>query len=84
MAENIEVLRMLIPNGGYVAVGEDYEGIQFLECEPISKKEWQEGFAKVDAWKDEQDAAKVLAKKSAQSKLAALGLTVEDLTALGL
>jgi len=84
MAQSREVLRMLIPNGGYVAVGEDYEGIQFLECEPISKKEWQDGFAKVDAWKAEQDAAKVAAKKSAQSKLAALGLTVEDLTALGL
>ena len=84
MAENIEVLRMLIPNGGYVAVGEDYEGIQFLECEPISKKEWQDGFAKVDAWKVEQNAAKVAAKQTAQDKLTALGLTVEDLTALGL
>jgi hypothetical protein len=84
MAENREVLNMLIPNGGYIAVGEEYEGIQFIECEPITKKQWQDGFAKVDAWKDEQDAAKVAAKKSAQSKLAALGLTVEDLTALGL
>ena len=84
MAENREVLNMLIPNGGYIAVGEEYEGIQFIECEPITKKQWQDGFAKYDAWKDEQDAAKVAAKKSAQSKLAALGLTVEDLTALGL
>jgi hypothetical protein len=84
MAESREVLQMLIPNGGYYAVGEEFEGIQFIECEPITKKQWQDGFAKYDAWKDEQDAAKVAAKKSAQSKLAALGLTVEDLTALGL
>ena len=84
MAESREVLNMLIPNGGYVAVGEEYEGIQFLECEPITKKQWQDGFAKVDAWKAEQNAAKVAAKQTAQDKLTALGLTVEDLTALGL
>jgi hypothetical protein len=84
MAENREVLNMLIPNGGYIAVGEEYEGIQFIECEPITKKQWQDGFAKYDAWKAQQDQAKVAAKKSAQFKLAALGLTVEDLTALGL
>jgi hypothetical protein len=37
MAKCYEVLSMLIPNGGYVQVGEEYEGIQFLECEPITK-----------------------------------------------
>jgi hypothetical protein len=84
MAESTEVLRMLIPNGGYVAVGEDYEGIQFLECEPITKKQWQDGFAKVDAFKAKQDAIKLAAKQIAQDKLTALGLTVEDLQALGL
>ena len=84
MAESREVLNMLIPNGGYIAVGEEYEGIQFIECEPITKKQWQDGFAKYDAWKVEQNAAKVAAKQTAQDKLTALGLTVEDLTALGL
>jgi hypothetical protein len=84
MAQSREVLNMLIPNGGYVAVGQDYEGIQFIECEPITKKEWQDGFAKVDAWKDEQDAEMLAAKTAAQAKLTALGLTVEDLQALGL
>lgn len=84
MAESREVLNMLIPNGGWVAVGEEYEGIQFIECEPITKKQWQDSFAKVDAWKAEQNAAQLAAKKAAQAKLAALGLTVEDLQALGL
>jgi hypothetical protein len=84
MAKPNEVLAMLIPNGGYVQVGDTYEGIQFLECEPITKKQYTDGFAQYDAWKANQDADKATAKAIAQAKLAALGLTVEDLTALGL
>ena len=84
MAKSHEVLSMLIPNGGYVQYGEDYEGIEFLECEPITKKQYTDGFAQYDAWKIQQDTAKAEAKATAHAKLAALGLTVEDLTALGL
>ena len=84
MAKSYEVLSMLIPNGGYVQVGDTFEGIEFLECEPITKKEYEAGFAKYDKWIIEQEKAKATAKASAQAKLAALGLTVEDLQALGL
>jgi hypothetical protein len=84
MAKSEQVLMMLIPDGGFVQIGEDYEGIQFLECEPITKEQYEAGFAQYDAWKAEQDAAKKQAKETAQAKLNALGLTVEDLTALGL
>jgi hypothetical protein len=84
MAKINEVLGMLIPEGGYVCIGEDYEGIKFLECEPITKAEFIAGFAQYDAWRAEQDNAKTAAKEAAQAKLAALGLTVEDLSALGL
>jgi hypothetical protein len=84
MAKHWQVLQYLIPNGGYIQVGEDYEGIEFIDCEPITKKQYQDGFAKYDAWKAEQDASKAEAKAAAQAKLAVLGLTVEDLTALGL
>jgi hypothetical protein len=84
MAKANEVLSMLIPNGGYVAYGEDYDGIQFLECEPITKAQFTAGFAKFDAWKAEQDAKADADKASAQAKLAALGLTSNDLKALGL
>jgi len=84
MAKNYEVLAMLIPNGGYTQVGEDYEGIEFLECEPITKKQYTDGFAQYDAWKTKQDSDKAAAKSTAQAKLSALGLTVEDLQALGL
>lgn len=84
MATNYEVLGMLIPNGGYVQVGTEYEGIQFLECEPITKAEYEAGFAKYDAWKAQQDAEKAAAKAAAEAKLEALGLTADDLKALGL
>jgi hypothetical protein len=84
MATGAEVLRMLIPNGGYVLSGEEYEGLQFLECEPITKAQYEAGFAQYDAWKAEQEAAQTAAKAAAEAKLAALGLTSDDLKALGL
>jgi hypothetical protein len=84
MAQAHEVLGMLLPNGGYVAYGDDYEGIQFLECEPITKAQFIAGFSTYDAWKAEQDAQVAAAKSSAEAKLAALGLTGDDLKALGL
>ena len=84
MARPDEVLSMLIPNGGYTQTGETYEGINFLECEPITKKQYEDGFALFDLWKIEQDAAQASAKTEAQAKLAALGLTTDDLKALGL
>jgi hypothetical protein len=84
MATNYEVLGMLIPNGGYVQVGTEYEGIEFIECEPITKAQFEAGFAQYDAWKAEQNAKATADKASAQAKLAALGLTADDLKALGL
>jgi len=45
MATIQNVLSMLIPNGGYVARGDLYEGIEFLECEPITKEQFEAGFA---------------------------------------
>ena len=84
MADSIDVLNMLLPNGGWVLVGDQYEGIDFVECEPITKAQFEAGFAKYDAWKAEQDAFKVAAKEAAEAKLAALGLDANDLKALGL
>jgi hypothetical protein len=75
MADTSQVLGMLIPNGGYVAVGDEYEGIQFLECEPITKAQFEAGFAQYDAWKAEQDA-KAAADKAAL--LTKLGITADE------
>ena len=84
MATGTEVLRFLLPQGGWFIEGDDYKGIQFLECEPITEAKFKAGFAQFDAWKAEQDTKAEADKASAQAKLAALGLTADDLKALGL
>jgi hypothetical protein len=84
MAKGYEVLEMLIPAGGWIITDDEYEDIQFIDCEPITKAEYEAGFAQYDTWKAEQELSKATAKAVAQGKLEALGLTVEDLTALGL
>jgi len=75
MATSAEVLRYLIPNGGYTAMGEEYEGINFVECEPITKAQFEAGFAQYDAWKAEQDAAQATTKAAL---LAKLGITADE------
>jgi len=65
--------------------GDDYEGLTWLSDTPKPSKTTLDGL-----WQEVQDLmqaeteAKAEAKQTAQAKLAALGLTVEDLTALGL
>jgi hypothetical protein len=70
---------MLIPGGGWIVSGNDYEGIEFLECEPITKAEFEAGFAQYDAFKAEQDAAKAQAKAVLLERL---GLTQEEFNTL--
>jgi hypothetical protein len=75
MANLQQVLSMLIPNGGYVATGDEFEGIQFLECEPITKAQFDAGFAQYDAWKAEQDAARAAQKAALLNRL---GITEDE------
>jgi hypothetical protein len=84
MATSAEVLTMLIPTGGWTVTGNDWSGVEFIEATPISETQFNAGFAMYDAWKAEQDADKAAAKVAAEAKLAALGLTADDLKALGL
>ncbi len=75
MAKSYQVLAMLIPNGGYVQYGEEYEGIQFIECEPITKKQYEDGFAQYDAWQAQREAELNNAKTALYEKL---GITAEE------
>ena len=84
MATAADVLNMLIPEGGWIIYGNDWEGVQFIEAKPITKAQFTAGFAQYDALKAEQDSKAGAAKSAAQAKLAALGLTADDLKALGL
>ena len=85
MATAGQVLSYLCNDVEWSLIGENYDDINWLGNKPsITKKQFTDGFNKYDAWKIEQDNAKAAAKEIAQAKLATLGLTVEDLTALGL
>lgn len=85
MAKASEVLQYLRPDGGYVMVGDDYENIVFESyCKPFSKAEYEAAFAEVDAAKTKAEAEAAAKKAAAEAKLTALGLTAEDLKALGL
>ncbi len=84
MTTGADVLEMLIPTGGWVITGDEFEGITFIEANPITKEEFQAGFAKYDAWKAKQDTKAAADKATLLAKLEALGLTDNDLKALGL
>jgi hypothetical protein len=79
MAKGYEVLEMLIPQGGWIIVGNDYEDITFLNCDPITKQEFETGFDKVDTFKAQQDAEKAAAKAALLERL---GITAEEATLL--
>lgn len=82
MATATEVLQMLRPNGGWIMHDNDYDKIQWLECEPVSRADFDAGFAEYDAWKAGQEEAKRVARANAEAKLIALGLTEDDIRAL--
>jgi hypothetical protein len=84
MVTGAEVLTFLIPDGGWVITGDDYEGIQFLECDSITKAVFEAGFSKVEAFKKAQEEKFKTDKELARTKLAALGLTLDDLKTIGL
>jgi len=76
MAKSHEVLGMLIPDGGYTQTGDDFEGIQFIDCKAITKKQFLDGFTQFDSWKANQEAEKAAAKQAVLQKL---GITAEEL-----
>ena len=79
MTTGADVLSMLIPQGGWIITGEEYENIEFIECDPITKKQYQDGFSQFEAWKADRDAEKQAVIDSRNAKFMALGLTAEEL-----
>jgi len=75
MSTSREVLKMLLPDGGYVLRGEAFEDIEFIEAKPITKAQFEAGFAQYDAWRADQDADKATAKSEL---LAKLGITQDE------
>ena len=76
MALSGQVLSMLCPDAEFTITGEDWDTIVWHNGEaPITKKQFQDGFAKYDAWKAQQDSAKADAKAELLSRL---GITAEE------
>jgi len=76
MATGTDVLNMLLPQGGWILIGDDFDGITWVDERPrCTKAEFEAGFAQFDAWKAEQEA-KAAADKAAL--LAKLGITADE------
>jgi hypothetical protein len=82
MASGGDVLFMLCPNAPAVIYGDDYDNINWFDNEPaITKKQFEDGFNKYDAWKAKQDLDKAAER---QAILDRIGLTADELkTILG-
>lgn len=80
-----EVISFLVPGVEYTIYGSEYEGIIWHNGEPaLTKQEFQAGFQQLADYKAQQEADKIAARAAAEAKLLALGLSVDDLKALGL
>ena len=75
MATGGDVLSMLCPNTEWVIRGGDFDSIEWIKGEKITKVQFEAGFAQFDAWKAEQDS-KAEADKAAL--LAKLGITADE------
>ena len=79
-------IQRLKPNSEYVYFGDDYSTTKWvvLEGKAPTRAQIDEAIEQVKADEIAEAATKAAAKAAAQAKLAALGLTVSDLEALGL
>ena len=75
MVKGSDVLAMLRPEGGWLIRGNEYSGIEWVDCEPLSEEEFNAGFAEYNAWKAEQEAT---AQAKKQALLDRLGITEEE------
>jgi len=76
MAKAHEVLEMLCSGKEWTLIGDNYEDIDWHgKNAPITKKQYEDGFAQFDTFKAEQEAAKVTAKAALLQRL---GITAEE------
>jgi len=75
MASGYEVLEMLCPNTEWVIVENDFDSIQWIKGDRITKEEFEAGFAAVDAFKAQQEAEKANAKAELLERL---GITADE------
>ncbi len=81
-----EAISHIHPNSEFVIYGDDLDALTFIKPKnlKVSQQQVDAALIELDQIRQAEVDAKAAAKIAAQAKLAALGLTVEDLTALGL
>jgi hypothetical protein len=81
-----QAIKLLKPNAEFSFNDNDYSTIKWdvLDGEAPTKAQIEKAIVDVKANEAAEVKTKAAAKAAAQAKLAALGLTVEDLQALGL
>lgn len=85
MASGGDVLSMLCPNEEWTIYDNDYNSIIWHKgIVLVTEEEFNEGFAKYDAWKAQKEAEDQAKRAAALAKLEALGLDEDDLKSLGL
>jgi hypothetical protein len=86
MAKLAEAINLYNPNAQWTLLGDDYDTLDWhsLDIAKPTKAELENLLLEVEAVKAQQEADKATAKASAEAKLVALGLTTDDLKALGL
>ena len=73
---------LLRPDGGFTVYGNSFDDIVFNECEPFTQDELKKAIVAAKKSQEKAEADKVAAKQSAQAKLAALGLTEEEVASI--
>lgn len=80
MAKGGDVLEMLIPTGGWVITGDDFDSIRYDEgVKPVTKKQFDDGFAAYDGWKASKQAE---IQSRRDTLLNRLGITSEEASLL--
>jgi hypothetical protein len=75
MIKGSDVLAMLRPNGGWIMRDNDFDQIQWISCEPLTRAEFEAGFKQYEVWKNEQDTK---AKTNKANLLSKLGITEDE------
>ena len=81
--DKVKAIQFIRPNAEFTLIGDDLEWLDTNTTKPTTK-EISDGLIAYKAAKEAEAEAKAQAKAAAEGKLAALGLTTDDLRALGL
>jgi hypothetical protein len=86
MAKLAEAINLYNPNAQWTLLGDDYNTLDWhsVDIAKPTKKQLENLLLEVEAVQAQQNAKAEADKNAAQAKLAALGLTPDDLKALGL